>query len=46
MAAIENERKALVRNAEEACGACDAAAGFFERFADQVAFVAKHFGVE
>ena len=46
MTAVENEREALVRNAEETCGSRDAAAGIFECFADQAAFIPEDFGVE
>lgn len=44
--AVENEGEALVRNAEESCGSRDAAAGIFECFADQTAFIAEYFSVE
>ncbi len=43
---VQDEGETLVRDAKEAGGAGDAAAGIFERFADQAAFVTEHFGVE
>lgn len=46
VAAVQDKSQPLVSNTEEACGPGYAPAGFFESFADQVAFVAEDFGVQ
>ena len=46
MATVENECEPLMGDAEKSCGASDAAAGIFERFANEATFVTKHFRIE
>ena len=46
MTSVQNKGETLMGDAEKARSTSDAAAGVFEGFANQAAFVAEHFGVE
>ncbi len=43
---VKNKRQSLMGYTEQTCGARNAASGFFERSANEVAFVAKYFSIE